>query len=393
MQLLAGLRHVPRWFGALVGISLVLILATFLSYALNGHGALSTALFWLGLGGENNIGSWWSGMLFASGAVLAFDGFANARQPRCERNGWCALGFALLLLSFDEVASLHEFLGNNARPYLAVLGAVGLGLVGYAMRQWLRAGVAKQTLGRLLVAFGLLATVPVHEAAQKLLEWPNPVVYGLRAALEESTEIAAMLLFIWVLRGNSASLLRDARDLFAPLAQRRALIRAGAIVLWPGLTAATFVLPQPGGPADWLAAVLFLLCALLALRAAVLDGRMTARTKLLISFYVAASAAANAVALEWNPLVLNTPVSVRGLVLALLVLVAALLLPASRRRMNLLRALPVSAAIAASAAVWSDSQLLWCGLPPLVALWLYLIESKAVTVQSAPAATLAPTAA
>jgi hypothetical protein len=139
--------------------------------------------------------------------------------------------------------------------------------------------------------------------------------------------------------------------------------------------------------------VLLLLCALLALRAAVLGGRADARAKGLILFYLAASAAANAVALEWNPLVLNMHVSIRGIDLALLVLVSALLLPANGRRMNLLRASLVSAAIAASAFVWSESQLLWCGLPPLFALWLYLIESKAVTPQSVPAATLAPTAA
>lgn len=392
MRILAR-PHVPSWFEALVGVSIFLVLVTLVSYPLSGHGALSRALFWVGLGGENNIGSWWSGMLLALGAVFAFDGFANAARPQRERYGWCALGFALLLLSFDEVASLHEFLFGYSRVYLALFGAVGLGLVGYAMVQLRRAGVAKRALGLLVVAFGLLATVPAQEVLQGALDWPDQVVYGARAALEEGTEIAAMLLFIWVLRANSESLLRGTRDLFSTPARCRGLIRAGALVLWPALTAATFVLPRPGGPADWLAELLFLLCALLALRVAVLDGRMDARSKSLIAFYLAASAASNAVAVTWDPLVLQTHVSLRGIVFALLIAASALLLRANGRRMNLPRALLGAAAVAASAVVWSSSQLLWCGLPPLFALWLYLIESKVVATQSVPAGTLAPRAA
>ncbi len=383
---------VPSWFEALVGVSAALVLITFFSYALNDQSGFARALFWLGLGGENNVGAWWSGMLLVLGAVLAFDGFADSTHSRRERSGWCFLGFSLLLLSFDEVASLHEFLSDRGLAYLAVLGAVGLALVGYALTQLYRAGVATRRLALLMAPFGLLATVPVHEAVQQAFAWPDPIVYGIRAALEEGTEIAAMLLFIWVLRANSVSLLRVAHDVLATPAHRRRLVRASAIVLWLVFTAATFVLPRPSGPADWLASVLFLLCALLALRALLRRGG-NARSKVLILFYVVASAAATAVPVEWNPVVLSAHVSIRGVGLSLLVVTSALLLPANGRRMNLPRALLVAAVIAASAVMWSESQLLWCGLPPLLALWLYSIESRAETVGSVPAATLAPTVA
>jgi hypothetical protein len=386
MKLLAR-AGAPPWFAALVGVSALLLLVTQFSYAFARSGSISTVLFWLGLGGENNIGSWWSGMLLALGAVCAFDGAAGSTKPRYERRGWYSLGLALLLLSFDEVASLHEYLSTRGMTYLAVLGVIGLALVGYAMVQLARARVSKRKLELLLAGFGLLATVPVHEVVQHALEWPDPVVYGVRAMLEEGTEIVAMLMFVWVLRANSVAALQNSLGLFSALARRRRAIVAGGVVLWPALTALTLVLPYPGGPADWLAALLFLLCALLVIRTAVQNGTVDARSKWLIALFVSASAAANAVKVGWNPLVLGAPVSLRGVALALGVLAAVVLLRASGRRMNTRRALLVAVAIAGSAAVWSTSQLAWCALPPLLALWMYSIESRGVTVTSAPPAT------
>jgi hypothetical protein len=354
---------------------------------------VSAVFFWLGLGGENNVGSWWSGMLLALAAVFALDGVLDSGKPRCERRGWCSLGLALLLLSFDEVASLHEYLSLLGSEYLGVLGAVGLGLVGYAMAQLRRAAVSGRLLGLLLAGFALLATVPLHEAVQHALEWQSPVLYGTRALLEEGTEIAAMLLFIGVLRANPLAALRRSTGLFGLLAARRRLIFLIGIGLWPLLTAATFVLPYPGGPADWLAAVLLLLCGLLAIRTALLNGGLDARSMLLIAFYIGASAAANAVGVGWDPAVLGVPVSVRGVVLALELAAAAVLLTTNGRRVSVLRVLLVAMAIGASAAAWPASQLLWCGLPPLFALWSFSVESRGVTVKNVPSATAVAAAA
>jgi hypothetical protein len=196
---------VPVWFAGLAAVSALLLVCIHLSYALIGHGMLTTVLFWLGMGGENNIGSWWSGMLFAIGAVLAFDGFANAAKPLHERRGWCA-------------------------------------------------------------------------------------------------------------------------------------------------------------------------------------------SSLLISFYVVASAAANAVGVDWDPAVLGTTVSLRGVALALLIVTSAVILPTAGRGMNAPRAMLLAAAVAASAVAWSSSQLLWCALPALWALWLYSIESRGAVVKSAPATAVATAA-
>ena len=364
------------WFGVLIAVSAALLLVTFASYPLVDHRRLARLLFWLGLGGEDNIGAWWSGMLLALAGFLAFDGFFDSNKSPAERRGWLALGFALLLLSFDEIASLHEYLSLLGREYLAVLGVVGLSVASYGMGQLHRGGASTRTLRMLLLAFGLLATVPFHELLQHRLQWDNQVVYGLRAVLEEGTEIVAALIFVSVGRATSASLLRGSQDFLVALVRNRRVVTLTALLLWPVLTAATFALPQPGGPADWLASTLFLGCALLAVRAGALRGALDWRALSVVVFYIGASAAATAVKFEWHPLVLGTRVSIRGIALALLVLTAVAVLKTNGRRLQPSRALVAAAGIAAGAVAWPFSQILWCGLPPVLALWLFRIESK-----------------
>ena len=147
---------------------------------------------------------------------------------------------------------------------------------------------------------------------------PTPSSMGLAPLLEEGTEIVAMLIFVATTHPNSVSLLRASQDVLVAPVRRRRLIAFTAALLWAPLTAATFVLRDPGGPADWLAASLFLICALLATRTVVLRGKIDARSATLILFYVAASAAANAVSFEWTPVLLGVMVSVRGAWFAIL---------------------------------------------------------------------------
>jgi hypothetical protein len=147
-------------------------------------------------------------------------------------------------------------------------------------------------------------------------------------------------------------------------------------LLWPVLTATALALPRPGGPADWLASTIFLGCALLAVRAGVLRGRFDWRSLSVVLFYVAASAAATAVSFLWHPLVLGARISIRGIALTLLVLSAVAVLKANGRPLRASHVLLAATAIAASSVAWPTSELLWCGLPPILAVWLYAIESK-----------------
>jgi hypothetical protein len=369
-----GSMAVRYWFPALLAGSAALLLVTIASYASVGAPS-ARLLFWIGLGGEQNIGAWWSGMLLATAAFLVFDGCFDPVKSPIERRGWFALGCALLLLSFDEIASLHEYLTVLGYKYLAALGVVGLALAGYGMERLYRARVSKRTLFNLLVAFGLLASVPVHELLQHALEWSNALIYGFRAFFEEGTELVAMLLFISVGRRNSASLWRSSQTFLVTLVRGR-LVSLTALLLMPLLVAATFVLPRPGGPADWLTATLFLACALLGARDAALRGDIEARALSLIGFYLVASAAANAVSFRWDPVVLGAAVNIRGSVFALLLLIAAAFLKTNDRPTRASGALLLAAATAASAIAWPSAQLLWCGLPAALALLMFAIESK-----------------
>jgi hypothetical protein len=372
----AGAGSARLWFRVLVAVSVILVVITMASYAFIDHRRLALFLFWLGLGGENNVGAWWSGMLLALAAFFAFDGFFDPAKGPAEQRGWLALGFALLLLSFDEVASLHEYLSLFGVKYLAVLGVVGLTLASYGIEQLHRARLGLRVIFPLLIAFALLASVPLQELLQHKLQWDSQVIYGLRAMLEEGTEIIAMLIFVSVAGANCASLLRSSQNMFGALVHRRWIVPSIALLLWPVFVAATFELPRPGGPADWLASTLFLASALLAVRAGVLGGRFDTRAVVLILFYVTASAAANAVQFRWDPTVFGTVVNVRGAVFALLVIIAIAVLRANGRRLPAPRALMIAAIIGASALVWPSLQILWCGLPPALAIWLYGIESK-----------------
>lgn len=373
-----------RWLRILVVISVALLLVTFASYALEGSGALSRLLFRFGLGGENNVGAWWSGMLLFLAAALAFDGYANRAKALRERRGWLALAAALLLLSFDEVASLHEYLANLGLGYLVPLGALGLALVGYALWQLRAAGVSARTLALLLAAFALLALVPLQEIVQHTYVWTDSRIYGLRAMVEEGTEILAMLLLIVATRPNSAALLAHAGEVLAVARWRTHWLAAGALLL-PVLTAATFVLPYPGGPADWLGAVVLLACALSVVRSLLLEPeRPSAGPWLLLGFYVMASAATNAVPLDWDPVVLGRPVGLRGVTFMLLCAAAVPVLRLGGRRMG--SVVPALATLAAGiGAMRPESQLLWCAAPPAIALWLYAVETRHAAI-SAPAA-------
>jgi hypothetical protein len=373
---IAGAISTRLWFAVLIAASAALLLVTIASYALVDHPSVALPLFWLGFGGENNIGAWWSGMLLALAAFLVFDGFFDPAKSSAEQRGWLALGFAVLLLSFDEIASLHEYLSSLGLKYLAALGVVGLSLASYGLQQLHKARVPARILRRLLLAFGLLASVPIQELIQHTLQWDDQLIYGLRAFVEEGTEIVAMLIFVSVGREISLSLLGGSQDCLVALVRRWRLVALAALLLWPALTAATLVLQRTSGPIDWLASTLFLACGLLAVRGAVLRDGLDWSSLTLTLLYVAASAAANAISFEWNPVVFGAAVNLRGIVFALLLASGIAILKSNGRPLKPSRAFPAAAAIVAAAVAWPSSQVLWCGLPPVLAIWLYRIESK-----------------
>jgi hypothetical protein len=74
--------------------------------------------------------------------------------------------------------------------------------------------------------------------------------------------------------------------------------------------------------------------------------------------------------------VLGSRVSVRGIAFGVLLLTAVAVLKSNGRPLKPSHVVLAAVAIGASAVAWPTSQVLWCGLPPVLALWLYAIESR-----------------
>src|SRR5690606_18405329 len=131
----------------------------------------------------------------------------------------------------------------------------------------------------ILLALALFGLTVVQEMIEVSQVWQQVVTPGVRAGLEEGTELAAALLLIQAALPNTRGIFapgrgRDTPVLDAVLAWRGGLLGlslASAPVL-AALTAA-WAGDGRGRPADWLAMALFLLVALAALRPFFRTGR------------------------------------------------------------------------------------------------------------------------
>ncbi len=356
------------WASAIFGVSALLLAFTLVTSPLAGRGLLSLIVFTLGLGGESNVGAWWSGMLFFVAGVFALDSAADTARAATERRGWAALTMALMLLSLDEVAWLHEWLSARGRPYLLMsLGMLGLGLVGYALAQLYRARMPVRTL---LLGFALLATVPLQAIYQATHVSTNPWVYGALTSLEEGTEIAGALVLLAVTSGSVRRLEAISPELFV------GFVRFGVPLLWlctaalPLAVAATYALNLTGAT-NWLGATLFMSCALLACRA-LAQGDTTALAK--AATYLLASLGAIAVRPDWDPVVLGHHVNVRGLYFGGLLLTAAWMLSPGAPWRQRAFWLALAGTTLLAAFVLLRPQLVWSTWPPTVALLCFFIE-------------------
>lgn len=362
------------WAPAIFGVSLLLLAATFVSAPLAGRGSLSLVLFTLGLGGESNVGAWWSGMLFFLAGVFALDRAADARRTVAERRGSAALAAALALLSLNEVAWLREWLAERSQLCLMLLGATGLGIVIYGFAQLRRANAP---LRKLSVGFALLATVPAQELVQAALEPANAWLYAAWTCLEEGTELAAALVMLSVMSGGLRHFGARRQEPFECFVRFATPLRSSCAVALPVAAAATYALNLTGA-ANWLGATLFLSCALLALRAAA-EGGPAAPAK--AALYLIASVGAIAVRPDWDPVVLGHHVSVRGIYFGTVLLGAASILASGepwRRRLFL----ALAAGTLLAAFVSLRPQLYWSLLPPMIGLLCFFFEIAAARIHA-----------
>lgn len=260
------------WLWGLIVVSIAVLAATVVFQELD-----IAQLSHLTLTQENNVGAWWSGILLLIGAIHAFDGYRLWKYERRRvARGWAALSLVLLILSLDEIGSLHErvelWLPGGAWLNVLPFASVVVGLFAYAVaslwpgRDYRRAAVL------IVLAFLCFGATAFQDYLEHNEIWMNMISRGVRAGLEEGSELAGMLLLIRAALPNTGGIFRRnmasrAPVLDAPFSWRRYLV-PGALALSPVLAYASagWLLDHRGHPAAWLASALYFLAAVAALR-------------------------------------------------------------------------------------------------------------------------------
>lgn len=232
----------------------------------------------INLRAESNLAALWSGLLLLLIGIHAFDGYASNRQesPTIAR-AWLVITAIMVLLSFDEVGSLHERLPADSHmtywlwiaPFALGFAAMGLYALCVLYRSVEHQGAA------ILIMIGFLLFVSV--AVQEELEWRFEVsdqMKPIRGAIEEGTELLGMFLILLAsmrnTRGRLSTTTSDSEPVFeAGRAWRMPVLTVG-LAFTPLIAYFTTQLPDDGWghglPAQWPPAAIFLLAGLVAIR-------------------------------------------------------------------------------------------------------------------------------
>lgn len=207
------------------------------------------------LANENTIATWYSSMLFLLVAVLFLLCFHKHRKI-CTGSkehrlscGWLIFSIAFVLLSLDEIASLHERIGNikalnlfgDEPPGWISLLAIPILIVAVLMVAffWSQVKRAPQVVVFAVLGIILFVSIPFQEyfeitalnAAQDREMWQRPVFFLL---IEEGSEIFGALLLIFAsLLYLAHSAKKEKRSIFdlsinteLPLGYKRSLTMA-----------------------------------------------------------------------------------------------------------------------------------------------------------------------
>lgn len=186
-----GSVPIPWWFW--VGlIDLFLVLMTTLKpYDIEFPGK-SFLVLHFNLATERKASVWFSGITLFVLAMRAFDLFLNSSDDR--RNAWWLLSFAFAFLSLDEIGSLHERFGGW--PDLLMLGGVPALMAALGIGILFRDSQTRRTAIFLLTGFMVLSSVAIQEHFEHLVNWPNWAL-GIRAGIEEGTELLGFFILLW----------------------------------------------------------------------------------------------------------------------------------------------------------------------------------------------------
>ncbi|MGQ0624080.1 MAG: hypothetical protein ACT4PP_05405 [Sporichthyaceae bacterium] len=223
MGALASTAIGRRLCAALI-IATAVVLSAFLTvYSLNRLGVdLAGIKGAVDIGGENNIPTWWNGLLLLSVAVTAIAAARRAAEP-AQRHAWWVIAAAGGYLTLDELAQLHERLNEPVR-------STGISLPTYA---WLLPGVVLAGAGavilvragrhlpvftarRLGLALGVFACGALGmEALNGLVSgrWLDlELLFAAGTTIEESLEMLACVLAVTAIVDHLVGSTAPARD-------------------------------------------------------------------------------------------------------------------------------------------------------------------------------------
>jgi len=234
---------------------------------------VETVLSQLSLQGENVLAAWFSSMLLLLASAAALWSFALDRQIDRGRNvlslGWLILAAIFLLLSLDELGSLHERLGalrtsappgsvERAPRGWVVLLALPIAVTAAFMTTFAWFRLRRCVPAFLLMVAGVLLflTIPAQEVLEISLfsingESRRPPALSV---LEEGTELAGTICFIiafvlYATRAMTSLPLRNRPSVALPKAVWRRCLVAYVLVMSIGL-AASLVSAQTRQPSS-----------------------------------------------------------------------------------------------------------------------------------------------
>lgn len=235
---------------------------------------------------ENNFATWWSGILLLLITLHASDGFFLKRSSNpLQSRGWAAIALIFAILSMDEIGSIHEraskliSLGGiwwSLLPFAIVV----LFLIFYSFYALYKSKVSYRRLILIVIGFGLLGSVVVQEFIEHIVVWA-PWIKPLRNSVEEGSELLGMLFLLKACMPNTLGLFAGKPGMgpvFKIATEMRSYLLALSILALPVAVYVTVLWSKgqtahyQGHPADWVAAVLFVLAGLSSARHFLRDG-------------------------------------------------------------------------------------------------------------------------
>jgi len=261
------------WYWGILAICCTLVVITLFQFQVSASNGIVQFLSRFVLTEENNFGVWWSGALLFVAGIHACDGYMLHRlqHPKVAR-GWLLISVILIILSADEISSLHEranaYLHFGSLLSLLPFGIILLVMLVVALISLWSSKEHRAQVWPVALAFFLFGTVAIQEILEKLVDWGQLV--ALRGTIEEGVELLGTMILLTVAMQNTRGIFaRESTGSFPTFELVRPIGLVGlaiGLVLASAVGFVTAQLPDlsRGHPADWLSSMMFLLAALAA---------------------------------------------------------------------------------------------------------------------------------